>query len=159
EIVLAEEAESVLLHRAETAIREPRAPEPARGGQEIEVKDRVGPAATTQHEACLEQRQVEARAVVGDDAVHVAQERIEGGGERGPVAGVSNEVLPPLEAALGEEAHAHEEGVGPGAAGEAGGLGVEIEEARARRRFAAREERQWRLRDAPRPLERLAAVM
>src|SRR5262249_56528845 len=44
-------------------------------------------------------------------------------------------------------------------AGQTRGLRVEVEEARARRRFAAREESERRLRDPPGPLEGLASMM
>src|SRR5215467_4457061 len=159
QIVLAEEAEGVLLHGAEAAIGESCAPEPARRGQEIKVKDRVGPAATAQHETRLEERQVEARAVVCDDAVHVAQERIEGGQEGGLLVEVTHEVLPHFEGAVVEEAHPDEEHIGPGPARETRGLRVQVEQARARRRFAAREESERGLRDAPGPLEGLAPMM
>src|SRR5262249_1483738 len=47
----------------------------------------------------------------------------------------------------------------PGPSRETRGLRVEVEQARARRRFAAREESERRLRDAPGPLEGLAPMM
>ena len=70
QIVLADETQRVLLDGAEPAVRQPGAPEASRGRQEVEVERRLGPAPARQHEARLEQRQVEARAVVGDEAVH-----------------------------------------------------------------------------------------
>ena len=139
QIVLADEAERVLLDGAEAAVGQPGAPQPPRRRQEVEVEGSFRPAAPGEHEARLEERQVEAGAVVGHEAVDLPQKRIEGGQQRRLFVEVAHEVLPHLELAAVEEAHAHEEGIGAGAAGQARRLRVEIEEARpARRRVDAR---------------------
>ncbi len=159
QVGLAGKAQGVLLDGAEPAVRESAAPEAARRLEEVEVERRLGPAPARQHESRLEQRQIEARAVVGHDPVHALKERIERGQERGLLVQVPHEVLPYLERLPVEEAHADEEGVGARAPGETGRLGIEIDEPRPGRRDPrARQERQRRVGHRAGRVEKLAPV-
>src|SRR4029450_4905134 len=85
-------------------------------------------APTTEHEARLQQREIEAAAVVRHEAVELPEHRLQCAQERRLLVEVAHEELPHLEVLTIEEAHADQEGVGAGAARQAGGLGVEIEE-------------------------------
>ena len=93
------------------------------------MRQRRGPAPAGQHEAGLQQRQVEAAAVERDDGARTGQQRLERRQQRRLVVEVTHEVLQHDQASVLHPRDADQERVGPGAAGEPGGLGVEEEEA------------------------------
>ena len=76
-------------------------------------------------EARFEQRLVVGFAVIGDEHVEVRQVLGEAMEQRGFFAVIAHEELAQAEAGGIDRAHADQERVGAGAAGEAGGLGIE----------------------------------
>ncbi len=132
-IVNALQAQDARLDRSEAAVREPGRPEPSCRRQEIQVREMLGPGTAGEDEAGLEERKVEPAAVVGHHAVEVGQQRGHGGDQRRLLVQIAHEVLGEHEPIALEEARPDEKGVGPRAAGEAGGLRVQVEEALRRR--------------------------
>ena len=130
-IVVAADVEDVLLQRPEAAIGQARAPQTASGAEEVQVEAVAPPATAGQDEARFQQREIKAGSVVRHETVGVAEQGGEGGEQRGLLVEIAHEVLAHLEPVAVEEADADEEGIGARAAGEAGGLGVKVEEAAA----------------------------
>src|SRR5574341_1715182 len=108
------------------------------------MREILGPAAPREHEPCLEERQIETRAVEGHDAGRPCEEGPEGRQERRLVVEVAHEVLRQHEPVALEPARADEKGAGAGAAREPRRRGVEEEEpARVTgRRLCARQRAQ-----------------
>ena len=120
EVVGAAEAEHVLLERPEPAVARAERSRARRAGvRRSRWKRSPGQRRRAEHEARLQQRQVEARSVVGDEAVEVSEQGLERGEQRGLLVEVAHEVLPNLEAVAVEEAGPDEERVGTGAARQA----------------------------------------
>src|SRR5262249_17760659 len=117
-IVVPSESEHVLLERSKPAIGQTSAPEPPGGAQQIEVEPVLRPAPPGQNEARLEQRKIEAGAVVRDETIEVAEQIVERREQRGFLVEIAHEVLAHLEPFAIEEADADEEGICPRAAGE-----------------------------------------
>src|SRR5262249_41340658 len=117
-----------------------------------------GERAPREDEPRLEQRQVEARAVVRHDPVEPADQRVDRAEQGRLLVEVAHEVLPDLERVPVEEARADEEGIGPGAAGQTRGLRIEGEGPRPRRSAGAREQGEALRGDVPRGVERLTPV-
>src|SRR5574341_1912332 len=80
------------------------------------MREILGPAAPREHEPCLEERQIETRAVEGHDAGRPCEEGPEGRQERRLVVEVAHEVLRQHEPVALEPARADEKGAGAGAA-------------------------------------------
>ncbi len=88
---------------------------------------RRGPAPAGEHEARLQQRQIEAGPVERHHRPGAGQQRLQRREQRGLVVEVAHEVLDHHDPVVLDERGADEEGVGAGAAGQAGRLGVEEE--------------------------------
>jgi len=139
QVVLAHDAEQLAFHRGEAAVGPHAAEGAAHGVQQVQVRAVLeGVLAALQAVAPLEQRRVVAAAVVADeDAVRrqPGGKGVEHGrlARQGREIQLAHEELPTLP--LGEAKH---EGLGAHAAGEAGGLGVEADEALTRHRRGVR---------------------
>src|SRR5439155_1242062 len=92
-VVLALEPEDLALERREPAVGATRRENAAGRPEEVEVGQSRGPAAAREDEARLEERQVEGRAVEGDDSRGLLEERHQRGEQRGLLVEVAQEVL------------------------------------------------------------------
>ena len=160
QVVVPEKAQHVLLDGSEAAVDQSRAPEPPGGAEQVHVEDLAGKPSPAEHEARLEQRQVEAGPVVRDEAVELPERLLEHGEQRGLLVEIAHEELAHLELVAVEEADADQERVGAGAAREPGGLGVEVEQAApvGDRLAAAAQQGQRGRRGVARGQQRLRAV-
>src|SRR2546426_12321461 len=111
-VVLALEPEDLALERREPAVGATRRENAAGRPEEVEVGQSRGPAAAREDEARLEERQVEGRAVEGDDSRGLLEERHQRGEQRGLLVEVAHEVLLDNEPVAVEAPDADEEGVG-----------------------------------------------
>jgi hypothetical protein len=98
------------------------------------VGQQRGPPAPRKNEARLEERNVEAAAVEGDEPRRTLQQRRQRRQQRRLFVEVAHEVLRDDEAIILAPAGADEKGVGAGTAGQARRLGVEKQQSRRVRR-------------------------
>ena len=126
DVVLALVTQDLILERHQAAAFEAESPQAPRAVQQIEMRQPFKRRTRAlEPVARLEQRDVEALAVVGHQDFHVTQGLIKRGQGAGLLGKIAHEKLPHMKAVRADAAHADHERAGAGAAGQACSFGVE----------------------------------